>query len=36
MIWLSTLAFAKNADIEIIQTLASFFVVPDIAQISVP
>jgi Protein of unknown function (DUF3638)/Protein of unknown function (DUF3645) len=36
MIWLSTLAFAKNADMRIVQTLASFFTVPEMAQISAP
>ncbi len=36
MIWLSTLAFAKNADMKIVQTLASFFAVPETAQISAP
>ena len=36
MIWLSTLAFAENADMDIIQTLASFIVVPDMARISAP
>jgi hypothetical protein len=32
----STLAFAKNADMRIVQTLASFFIVPEMAQISAP
>ncbi|KAE8440778.1 hypothetical protein EG329_006578 [Mollisiaceae sp. DMI_Dod_QoI] len=36
MIWLSTLAFADRADMQILQTLASFFVAPDMAQISAP
>ena len=36
MIWLSTLAFAKNADMYLLQTLASFFTVPGMAQIPAP
>jgi hypothetical protein len=36
MIWLSTLAFAQNSDMQIVQTLASFFAVPEMAQISAP
>ena len=36
MIWLSTLAFAKNADLKIVQTLASFFAVSERAQCSAP
>ncbi|TVY87635.1 hypothetical protein LAWI1_G008611, partial [Lachnellula willkommii] len=32
MLWFSTLAFASNADMEIIQTLASFYVLPSMAQ----
>ncbi|RMZ91442.1 hypothetical protein DV736_g1343, partial [Chaetothyriales sp. CBS 134916] len=36
MIWLSTLAFAKDSDIEIIQALGSFFVLSRMAQISPP
>ena len=34
--WLSTVAFAKNADMQIIQTLAAFYNMPDVAQISAP
>ncbi|KKZ67076.1 hypothetical protein EMCG_07247 [[Emmonsia] crescens] len=36
MIWLSTLAFASNADMNIVQTLASFLTVPEMVQISAP
>ncbi|TVY56340.1 hypothetical protein LCER1_G002622 [Lachnellula cervina] len=36
MLWFSTLAFAGNADMEIIQTLASFYVLPSMAQLSPP
>ncbi len=36
IIWLSTLAFAEKADMVVIQTLASFFNVREVAQISVP
>ncbi|PGH08675.1 hypothetical protein AJ79_05957 [Helicocarpus griseus UAMH5409] len=36
MIWLSTLAFAKNADFRIVQVLASFYTVPEMAQVSAP
>jgi Protein of unknown function (DUF3638)/Protein of unknown function (DUF3645) len=36
MIWLSTLAFANNSDMKIIQALASFFVLPEMAQILAP
>ncbi|EXJ68848.1 uncharacterized protein A1O5_07780 [Cladophialophora psammophila CBS 110553] len=36
MIWLSTLAFAEKSDMQIVQTLASFFVVPEMVQISAP
>ncbi|EXJ80680.1 hypothetical protein A1O3_06964 [Capronia epimyces CBS 606.96] len=36
MIWLSTLAFAKDSNTEVVQTLASLFVLPSMAQISPP
>ncbi|TVY25882.1 hypothetical protein LHYA1_G005662 [Lachnellula hyalina] len=36
MLWFSTLAFASNADMEIIQTLASFYTLPYMAQLSPP
>ncbi|KAE9371942.1 hypothetical protein N431DRAFT_456702 [Stipitochalara longipes BDJ] len=36
MIWLSTLAFAPNADLQIIQTMASFFALSAMAHISLP
>ncbi|RMD42864.1 hypothetical protein DV735_g2274, partial [Chaetothyriales sp. CBS 134920] len=36
MIWLSTLAFAKDSELEIVQTLGSFFALAKMAQISPP
>lgn len=36
MIWFSTLAFAPDAHMQIIQTLASFFMVADMAHIALP
>ena len=36
MIWLATLAFAPNADMQIIQTLAAFYADPAMAQNPVP
>lgn len=36
MMWLSTLAFAKNADMQVIHALAAFYNVPDFAQIGIP
>ncbi|RMZ83548.1 hypothetical protein DV738_g1146, partial [Chaetothyriales sp. CBS 135597] len=36
MIWLGTLAFAKDSDMQILQTLASFFVLNKMAEISPP
>ncbi|TVY36417.1 hypothetical protein LSUB1_G007938, partial [Lachnellula subtilissima] len=36
MLWFSTLAFASNADMEIIQTLASFYALRSMAQLSPP
>ncbi|KIW82284.1 hypothetical protein Z517_05311 [Fonsecaea pedrosoi CBS 271.37] len=36
MIWLSTLVFAKNCDIEIIQSLGAFFVLSRMTQLSPP
>ncbi|KLJ08813.1 hypothetical protein EMPG_15752 [Blastomyces silverae] len=36
MIWLSTLAFAKDADMRIIQVLALFFTVAEMGRISAP
>jgi hypothetical protein len=36
MIWLSTLAFAPNADLQMIQTVACFFALPTMAHISLP
>ncbi|KAM3066454.1 hypothetical protein ACMFMG_012040 [Clarireedia jacksonii] len=34
--WLSTMAFAKSADMHVIHTLIAFFTVPDVRDISVP
>lgn len=36
MIWLCTLAFAKDCDIEVVQTLGGFFVLSRMAQLSPP
>ncbi|KAF2835464.1 hypothetical protein M501DRAFT_432682 [Patellaria atrata CBS 101060] len=36
MIWLSTLAFAENSDGRIVQTLASFFTMPEMVQVRPP
>ncbi|TVY48539.1 hypothetical protein LOCC1_G001313 [Lachnellula occidentalis] len=36
MLWFSTLAFANNADMDIIQTLASFYVLPSMARRTPP
>ncbi|KAN0110108.1 hypothetical protein V8E51_006495 [Hyaloscypha variabilis] len=36
MMWLSTLAFAPNAELQMIQTLASFFALTALSEISLP
>lgn len=36
MIWLSTMAFSKQATMPIVQTIASFFTVPQMAEIDIP
>ena len=36
MMWLSTLAFAKTSDMTILQTIASLFLIPEIARIVPP
>jgi len=36
MVWLSTIAFATNSNMDVLQTVASFFAIPDMAQISPP
>ena len=36
MMWLSTIAVARDADMKIVQTLASLFTLPEMAQISAP
>lgn len=36
MEWLSTMAFAKNADMQVIHTIIAFYNLPDVARIDVP
>jgi hypothetical protein len=36
MLWLSTLAFAKKADMFVIRTVISFYTIPQMAEIQVP
>lgn len=36
MMWLSTLAFAKDANMQVLQTLASFFLLSSMSQFSLP